>query len=186
MARTLAASAFPRIPVFLSRRFCAGLLAENMCRAYACLNLTLPVLVILKRLAAVRLVLIFGMVAKFFLSKFFLTRRQEHRHVAPFHPRRTFGLRDVGYLRDNSLDQRPPQFRMGDGAAPERNRELNTMTVSNKAFDVINFEVHIMDSGRGAHLDFLDHADGVLLGIVRLLLLRVAILVEVGDPAHRR
>jgi hypothetical protein len=26
----------------------------------------------------------------------------------------------------------------------------------------------------------------VLLGIVRLLLLRVAIFVEVGDPAHRR
>src|SRR5258708_5368294 len=63
MARTLAASAFPRIPVLRNRRFCAGLLAENTCRAYACLNLTLPDLVILKRLAAVRLVLIFGMVA---------------------------------------------------------------------------------------------------------------------------
>src|SRR5882762_10576021 len=179
MARTLAASAFPRIPVFLSRRFCAGLFAENICRAYACLNLTLPDLVILKRLAAVRLVLIFGMVAKFFFSKFFLTRRQEHRHVAPFHPRRAFGLRDIRYLRDYSFDQRPSEFRMGNRTAPERNGELNTMTVADKALDMVNFEVHIMQAGRRAHLDFLDHADGVLLGIVRLLLLRVAIFVEV-------
>src|SRR5712672_1395620 len=74
IARTLAASAFPRIPVLRNRRFCAGLLAENMCRAYACLNLTLPDLVILKRLAAVRLVLIFGMVPKFSSYLNFLTR----------------------------------------------------------------------------------------------------------------
>jgi hypothetical protein len=123
----------------------------------------------------------------FFIEKFFfLARSQQHRHVAPFHPRRTFGLRDIRYLRDNSVDQRSPEFRMGNRAAPERNRELNTMTVSDKALDVIYFEVHIVDTGRGAHLDFLDHADRVLLGIVRLLLLRVAVLVEVGDSAHRR
>src|SRR5258708_14942216 len=73
MARTLAASAFPRIPVLRKRSFCAGLLAENMWRAYACLNLTLPVLVTEKRLAAVRLVLIFGMVDKYFFPDFFFS-----------------------------------------------------------------------------------------------------------------
>jgi hypothetical protein len=148
--------------------------------------LTLPVLVTEKRLAAVRLVLIFGMVDKLSFLEFSSTRSEQHRHVAPFHPRRTFGLRDISYLRDNSVDQRSPEFRMGNRAAPERNRELNTMTVSDKALDVIYFEVHIVDAGRGAHLDFLDHADRVLLGIVRLLFLRVAVLVEVGDSAHRR
>jgi hypothetical protein len=54
------ASAFPRIPVLRRRAFCFGFLAENMWRAYACLNLTLPLLLTVKRLAAVRLVLIFG------------------------------------------------------------------------------------------------------------------------------
>src|SRR5208283_5924772 len=59
---TFSASALPRIPVLRSRAFCFGFLAENIWRAYACLNLTLPLLVTEKRLAAVRLVLIFGMV----------------------------------------------------------------------------------------------------------------------------
>src|SRR5208283_294754 len=57
---TFSASALPRIPVLRSRAFCFGFLAENIWRAYACLNLTLPLLVTEKRLAAVRLVLIFG------------------------------------------------------------------------------------------------------------------------------
>jgi hypothetical protein len=60
------------------------------------------------------------------------------------------------------------------------------MTLSNKALDVRSFEVHIVLPGRRSHLHFLDHADGVFLGVVRFLLLRVAVLVEVGDAAHGR
>ena len=75
---------------------------------------------------------------------------------------------------------------MCNRAAPERNGELNTVTLSNKALDVRSFEVDIVLPGRRAHLHFLDHADGVFLGVVRFFLLRVAIFVEVGDSAYRR
>lgn len=71
-------------------------------------------------------------------------------------------------------------------AAPERNGELNTVTLSNKALDVRSFEVDVVLPGRRSHLHFLDHADGVLLGVVRLFLLRVPVLVEVGDAANGR
>lgn len=75
---------------------------------------------------------------------------------------------------------------MGNRAATERNGELNTVTLSNKALYVRSFEVDVVLPGRRSHLHFLDHADGVFLGVVRFLLLRVAVLVEIGDAAHRR
>jgi len=60
------------------------------------------------------------------------------------------------------------------------------MTFSNKAPDVIHFEVHVVLPGGRPHFHFLDIADRVLFGVVRFFLLRVPVLVEIGDPAHRR
>ena len=76
---------------------------------------------------------------------------------------------------------------MGDLATAKRNRELNTLAICNKAPQVLYLEVDVMGRRPRSHLDFLDTAGrGMALGIVFLLLLRVAVLVEIGNPANRR
>jgi len=72
-------------------------------------------------------------------------------------------------------------------AAAKRNRELNTLALSYKASDVGNFELDVVLASQRAHLHFLDRAGrGAALGVVRLLLLGVAILVVVSDSADGR
>jgi hypothetical protein len=76
---------------------------------------------------------------------------------------------------------------MSNLTSAERNGQLNTIAVLNKAPDVLYFEVHIMGVGARADLHFLDRTRGrALLGVVGLLLLRVPILVEIGDASYRR
>jgi len=76
---------------------------------------------------------------------------------------------------------------MGDLTTAKRNRQLNTIAFLNKAPDVLYFEVHIVGIGARADLDFLDGARGrALFRVVRLLLLRVAIFVEVRDATDGR
>src|SRR6516162_5405340 len=59
--------------------------------------------------------------------------------------------------------------------AAKRNRELNTLALSNKAPDVLDFELDVMFFGPRAHLDLLDRRGGrMALGVMGLFLLRVA------------
>ena len=75
---------------------------------------------------------------------------------------------------------------MGYLPAAKRNRELNTLALANKAPDVLDFELDVVFFGPRAHLDFLDRRGRrMALGVMGLLLLRVTVLVEVGDPADR-
>src|SRR6185437_1986992 len=99
----------------------------------------------------------------------------------------TVRLRDIANLFDDPVEQRPSEFRMGYLAAAKRNRELNTLAVGYKASDVGNLELDVVSAGQRAHLYFLDCAGRrTALGIMSLFLLRVTILVVVGDAADRR
>src|SRR5580698_9577142 len=125
--------------------------------------------------------------AKSFLSSTPLTRCQQYRHIAPFHPGLPVRLRYIPYLLNDSVQQSPSQLGMGYLAAAKRNRELNTLTLSYKASDVRNFELNVMLARQRTHLDFFDCAGRcAALGVVGLLLLRVAILVVIGNAADRR
>src|SRR5215469_5889600 len=76
---------------------------------------------------------------------------------------------------------------MGYLPAAERNRELNTLAVGNKAANVLDFEFNVMFFRPRAHLDLLDRRGGrMALGVMGLLLLRVTVLVEIGYAADRR
>src|SRR5882757_6460167 len=71
--------------------------------------------------------------------------------------------------------------------AAKRNRELNKLAFTNKAPDVLDFELDVVFFGPRSHLDFLDRRGGrMALGVMGLLLLRVTVLVEIGDAANRR
>src|SRR5579862_7369880 len=75
---------------------------------------------------------------------------------------------------------------MGYLPAAKRNCNLNTMTFSNKAPDMTNFEVDIVLVGKRPHLNFFDNRrGGAALGVVRFFLLRVTVLVEVHHAADR-
>ena len=82
--------------------------------------------------------------AKTFLSSTLLTRRQQHRHIAPFHPGMPVRLSDVPNLFNHLVYQGSTQFGMGNLPTAKRNGELNTLAVRYKASDVLNFEFDIM------------------------------------------
>jgi hypothetical protein len=116
-----------------------------------------------------------------------LSRRQQDRHVAPFHAGNPIGLGDILDLLHDLVDQRPSEFGMGDLPAAKPNGKLNTLPFSDKAPDVLYFEIDIVLFGPRAHLYFFNRAGaGATLGIVRLLFLRVPVFVEVGDAAYGR
>jgi len=116
-----------------------------------------------------------------------LARGQQNRHVPSFHPGRPIRLGDITDLLDDSVDQGPTQLGMRNLPAPKRNGELNTLAVANKAPDMLYLEIDIMLVSQRAHLNFLDGAGRrAALGVMRFLLLRIAVFVEISDPAHRR
>src|SRR5207244_8283393 len=85
-------------------------------------------------------------------------RRQQHRHVAPFHTGIAFRLSNIPNLFDDSVNQTASEFGMGYLTPTKRNRELNTLTFADKAPDVLHFEFDIVFFGQRPHFHFLNSA----------------------------
>jgi hypothetical protein len=76
---------------------------------------------------------------------------------------------------------------MGYLPSAKRNRELNTLAIGYKAPNVFYLKIDVVFARQRAHLDFLDGAGRRgTLRVVRFLLLRVPVFVEVGDTADGR
>src|SRR5262245_17271044 len=121
-----------------------------MCALNALPRLNLPDAVFLKRLAAPRWLLIFGIFLSFgnfgFLGRRPLSARflrQDRVHLVAFLPRRRFGDRDVGELADQPLQDPPADLRMRHLAPAEENRRLHLVAVLEEALDVLLLELVI-------------------------------------------
>src|SRR5215472_764781 len=76
---------------------------------------------------------------------------------------------------------------MSNLPAAKRNREFNTLPLTDKAPDVLDLEIDVVLFRPRPHFHFLDSAcRRVAFGIMGLFLLRVTIFVEVGDAADGR
>src|SRR5688572_14788611 len=112
---------------------------------------------------------------------------QDDVHLVAFLPRHRLGHGLVAEVRDQSLQDAAPDFRVRHLAAAEEDRRLHLVAVREEAFDVLPLEVVIMLVDLGAELDLLhlDHAL-VLLRLAGSFLLLVLVFAEVHDSAHRR
>src|SRR5689334_4163168 len=76
---------------------------------------------------------------------------------------------------------------MRDLSAAEEHRDLHPMPFTEEVADVVHLEGDVVHARLRAHLHFLQLARGALLaGLLRLLLLRVAVLPVVHDATDGR
>src|SRR3954453_8520198 len=182
-------------------------LLVRMCALNALPRLNLPVAVFLKRLAAPRWVLSFGMILRVlrgpsysstrllgrfglrlrgrFLPAGFL--RQDRVHLVAFLPRHVLRHGHLRQIVDQPLQDPAADLRVRHLAAPEENRRLHLVPVREEALDVLLLELVVVPVHLRPELDFLDLDDLlVLLRGARPFLLLVLIAPEVHDPADRR
>src|SRR5713101_878072 len=155
-----------------------GLLASKRCCFHPLLRMSLPLAVTLRRLAAARFVLIFGMVS---LSSLFPSplrgegrvrgprvsgrsmqiplvwlRRQDHGEHAPFHPRVALDDRRVGHDLRHLVQHLPSELGVGHLASLEAHGHLGLVALFKEAPHVLRLEVEVMSVRLGPELDFLD------------------------------
>src|SRR5581483_28151 len=112
---------------------------------------------------------------------------EHHRHVAALEARLLVDDRHVGDLLGDPVEHRLPELRMRDRAAAEEDGDLHPVALGEEAADVADLEVDVVDARLRPDLHFLqDHRGRLLPRLLRLLLLRVAILPVVHDPADGR
>src|SRR5687767_10358162 len=193
-------------------RFRLDDLLVRMCCLNALLRTNLPPAVFLKRFAAPRCVLSFGIsvalgfhgpaeAGHYVLFFCFYRRRLARRcaasacgllrqdgvHLIAFLARHRLGNRDIGQLIAETLENAPPDFRVRHLAAAKENRGLHLVALSEEALDVLLLELIVVLVDLGPEFDFFDVDDLLmLLRLARPLLFLVLIFPEIHDPADGR
>src|SRR5262249_5666242 len=170
------------LPLRSLRRRC-GSLPSSLCCFQPPARLSLPEPVRLSRLRAPRLVFIFGILSLLVVC---LRAQDDVQHPA-LEPWIVLGVGDVLRRLEHLVQHLPAELRVRHLAPLEAHGDLGLVALLQEAPHVLQLEVEVVLLGLRPHLDFLD-LDGRLL-LARFLEppgLRVLVLAEVHDTAHRR
>lgn len=127
----------------------------------------------------------------YFLLTLFLrnlrNRGHHHSHVTPLHTGGGINPTEPFAIRNNPVENFPPLIEEGHLSSPEKDRDLDPVSVRKKILDGLELEIVVMNINLGPHLHFLDTL-GLLLtsSILFPLLLKELVLPIIHDPADGR
>lgn len=159
---------------------------ESRCLLKPLFRLILPLPVTRNRLAAARLVFIFGTSFSSSLVQVRLLWCKQHRHIASLETRLDIDLCNVYNLIDHPTQHLPAQLRMGDLATAKEDRNLDTLAPLYELTDVTDLMFYVMGVGSRTHFHFFDFHNRMFFGSVSFLPLLITKFAVIHHTANRR